>query len=58
MARRMIPLNAATCTHCGSKNTQRIGFSKEKNASVWACQGCKRSFQVLMIVMVPSPKVR
>lgn len=48
---RIKPLNPATCTHCGSKNTERFGYSKNARGSLWSCKSCHKPFVVKTLVL-------
>lgn len=51
---RLVPFNAATCPHCGKKETKRVGFSEGKKGSVWMCtaDGCSKPFVVPLLQLV------
>jgi hypothetical protein len=53
---RLKPLNAATCTKCGSKKTKRLGYSPQKKGSVWACEDGQHLFVVPLLVFKKAAK--
>ena len=51
---RLKPLNPATCTHCSSKNTKRVGYSEVKGGSLWKCYDCGKGFVIPKVVLKKS----
>lgn len=50
---RLVPLNPATCPHCGKKETKRVGYSESRKASLWVCaaEGCGKPFAVPQLIL-------